>query len=514
MVQTPQKLSSLAGAALRDLWPVALATLLIWVFLPGVFFSNLHTDTLEAAYWGRDLAFGYEKHPPLLSWLIRLALVPGPFAITSLLLLSFGFALATALFIYMALADHASRPTARWGATLALLASPATFYALQLNHNSALEPFLAASLFFGWRYITFERQRDVTAFGIVFALGILTKYEIILVIPALVGLAIYEAKFLALLRRPAFWGAALLALGLIAPHLAWLNDNEWSSLSRATGSAAIKNPLDLLFSLWGGIIGLVAAIGLPVITAVVMTRSTAKVNSPSDHQRRIKSVAQILFFAPLAGIIILTLGTLQYIKALWMLPLMPTCLVGLTLWCDARYDLSHMTEASIRRAGLIATTAMAIFYTLYLAAGLFIDNPLESYLADTKTLTRKAEKFWNGHVSSPLACVITDELKIGPAALLWLRSSPMILPLNSAKWSTDKRLAPCRETGGIALMIDPDKRLSLAKRFPTACTKNSFIYGIGTPFTGKKLFWEAEVILIPPASSDCARLFDNQTPID
>ena len=42
----------------------------IWTVGPALIFGNLHSDTLEAAYWGRDLALGYAKHPPLATWLI------------------------------------------------------------------------------------------------------------------------------------------------------------------------------------------------------------------------------------------------------------------------------------------------------------------------------------------------------------------------------------------------------------------------------------------------------------
>ena len=60
--------------------PVALAAfvqLLVWSVGPGLLFGNLHSDTLEAAYWGRDWALGYAKHPPVTTWLIDLMLRSG-----------------------------------------------------------------------------------------------------------------------------------------------------------------------------------------------------------------------------------------------------------------------------------------------------------------------------------------------------------------------------------------------------------------------------------------------------
>ena len=42
-----------------------LAHLALWSISGALIFGNLHADTLEAAYWGRNLALGYAKHPPL-----------------------------------------------------------------------------------------------------------------------------------------------------------------------------------------------------------------------------------------------------------------------------------------------------------------------------------------------------------------------------------------------------------------------------------------------------------------
>ena len=55
---------------------VALAVLahaLLWSVAPALIVGNLHQDTLEAAYWGNDGAFG-ARHPPLLSLALELVL--------------------------------------------------------------------------------------------------------------------------------------------------------------------------------------------------------------------------------------------------------------------------------------------------------------------------------------------------------------------------------------------------------------------------------------------------------
>ena len=65
-----------------------LVSIVLWALLPGLTFGNLHTDTLEAAYWARSFALGYTKHPPLASWVIDAALWPGRWSILEILLAS------------------------------------------------------------------------------------------------------------------------------------------------------------------------------------------------------------------------------------------------------------------------------------------------------------------------------------------------------------------------------------------------------------------------------------------
>jgi len=154
----------------------ALAHALIWSVVPALVIGNMHQDTLEAAFWGGDLALGYPEHPPLLSWVIGLALRIGHAPIFTLLLISQAGMVVAAAYVWRTVRFYASRGAAAMAVTLTLISPAATVYGVQVNHNSFLAPFWAAALFYGLAYLEGGRWRDALLFAVAAGLGALVKY--------------------------------------------------------------------------------------------------------------------------------------------------------------------------------------------------------------------------------------------------------------------------------------------------------------------------------------------------
>ena len=47
------------------------AHLIIWTLVPSISNTNLPLDTIEALAWGTNLDWGYNKHPPVSAWLVK-----------------------------------------------------------------------------------------------------------------------------------------------------------------------------------------------------------------------------------------------------------------------------------------------------------------------------------------------------------------------------------------------------------------------------------------------------------
>jgi len=104
---------AVVGTGGRDTALAALAHALIWSVVPALVIGNMHQDTLEAAYWSGDLALGYAEHPPLLSWVIGLALRIGHAPIFTLLLISQIGMVVAAAYVWRTVGLYAHPPTRR-----------------------------------------------------------------------------------------------------------------------------------------------------------------------------------------------------------------------------------------------------------------------------------------------------------------------------------------------------------------------------------------------------------------
>ena len=495
---------------IRDLWPVLLVSLGLWAVLPGLYAGNLHTDTLEAAYWGRDLAWGYSKHPPLVSFLINAVLRPGTAPILTLLLLGQGLAFVSAWYAYDLVGTIAGRANAILAACLMMVTSVATFYSLQLNHNSVLVPFCAATLAHGYHYLDKRRWRDAVGLGLAVGLGALTKYEIIFAVMPLLVLCLVMPRFRNVYLSPKSWLSVLIAVGLFAPHVYWLSSHGWSSLSRAVGSAPMDGVGAALFSLWGLVIGFLAIASLPLILIATTQQRSGLFRSsaspvPDTPMRDTQSLGRVFLVVPLIGVVLASLVTDQFIKALWLLPLTPSTMIGLTLIAAAQPSGDPaLKRKTYRRSTVSLSVVMSVLFHLYMVIGDSIDMPLESYLADTRPVSDAAQQLWSEHSTGPLTCIVSDESKLSISPVLWIASRPQILPLSVEDWLTKDRQARCASTGGIAVKFVLDQSLPVTKKFPRACVADARHVHVASVFGFGKTGWDAELIYIPPdAQPDC-----------
>jgi len=239
----------------------------------------------EAYYWlwGRHPALSYLDHPPLHAWLqavAHAALGTSRFALRlwpALTTVASGW-VASRLARRLAPPGVPAGSAAAWGAA-AFLASPLllmlTGFAWQ-DHVLVLFLLLA-----GWLALEFldevaqgGRGRTVTLLGAGLCLGLagLAKYSAVLLGPALLWVVASDRRLRPLLRQPRLWAAALLALAVVSPVLAWNAAHGATSfrfhlVERIAGSGTLRfNPLGWLrflvpLGLLGGPFGLAAALG-------------------------------------------------------------------------------------------------------------------------------------------------------------------------------------------------------------------------------------------------------------
>ena len=465
----------------------------LWSVGPTLLFGNLHTDTLEAAYWGREWALAYSKHPPVTSWMMDLALRTGLPAIFALMLLAQACVAVAALFIWKTVRLFASRETAAF-AVLLFAASPAsTIYAIQINHNLTLAPFWAATIYFGLLYLEERRWSDAIILGVVAGVGMLTKYEILFALATLLVIGALVPRFRAAFHHPASYVSGLIFILILLPHVLWLRSHGWSSVSRALGTQKI-NDLALLNTSAVNLI--VACFTLFIVPAALLLLTARRREGDgltlAPYHRLIGAC---LCLAPLAILIAGALATFQVIKPLWVLPLTATVAMGLAILFPAgEYGQGQSVGASARLS-MVASAVIFILLAIYLMVASLIGKPLTAYSIDTRGLARDTLTYWRKHSDQPLRCIVIVDRKIGPSGILWLPDYPLIV-----EGGLGKLPESCEASGAVAVYT-PEGREGLAN-FPRLCAARQTVPLRTTPAIGRTSM-TVELGLVPPPGAAC-----------
>jgi len=398
---------------------IAAATqLMIWALGPLLLFGNLHSDSLEAAYWGREWLLGYSKHPPLASWLMDIALrTPLP-PILALMVLSQLTVAVTAFFVWKTTRIFASVQTAALAVALYLASPAATIYAIQINHNSMLAPFWSGAFYFGLLFLEERRWRDAILLGVIAGLGMLTKYELAFVLVTLLALGIAVPRFRPIFHHPASYVSGAIFIAILLPHILWLRQSGWSSVGRALGNEKITDLSLLNASAVNLLVGIFTLFVVPALILVFTARRRTQDEVTSGSYHRI--IALALTYMPLLVLIAMSFLTVQVIKPLWVLPLASSTAIGLAILFPAgSYGEGQTSTASARLSAILSAVIFGGL-TIYLLVAVMIGKPLAAYSLNMKLLAQETQRFWAQNNKSELRCIVTTERKLGPSGVLWL----------------------------------------------------------------------------------------------
>jgi hypothetical protein len=187
-----------------------------------------HGDELYFVECGRNLAFGYVDHPPLIPWIARIADELGG-SLLALRLPAIAAGTGTLLFAALLVREWGGGWRAQLVALLCLLSAPAHLRIGAMLDIPVVETFLcSATAYFVARALSRDERRTWLLAGGALGLAILAKHSAVLWAVALaIGiLATPERRVLAG-RWPWFGGAV--ALAFVMPNLVWQAQNGFAS---------------------------------------------------------------------------------------------------------------------------------------------------------------------------------------------------------------------------------------------------------------------------------------------
>ena len=341
-------------------------TLLLWALIPSFLFPNPPLDVVEGFAWGREMALGYTKHPPMQAWLLELSYhLTFGHTFGAYWLSSLSIAIA-----YVCIWQLSRRlGLAEWKAFWAIVMTSVTFYFTlplpEFNPNILQIPVWAAMILLFHRALDKGQLLDWILLGAVAAFGLYTKYFVALLIGTIGLYALVFADARRCLSTPGPWVASLVGCLLFIPHLLWLVDTGFVTLeyaaSRSRGPQGLidhlLNPLDFLLAQIATHAGLFIIAGLLLgfsgLKALAIRRPKTAADITIEANDRF-----LLWFAflPLGVILLMSAITGNEFKSMWGTPLF--VLSGILA---VRFLLPTNTFAPERRALIGAVVIQAIF---------------------------------------------------------------------------------------------------------------------------------------------------------
>ena len=200
--------------------------LLIWTLIPTISNVNLPLDTIEALAWGSNLDWGFSKHPPFSAFAAQVFYWIFGANDWSYYFLSQIFVTAAFFFVWKFSIEIFDNNIFSFLSVLIL--SGIYFYNFtspEFNVNISQLPFWASCVYFFWKGLKYNKKVYWVIFGILSALGFLSKYLFIYLLASFfIYFIININKYKKLI--PNYFLSLIIFLIILIPHFTWLIDNN------------------------------------------------------------------------------------------------------------------------------------------------------------------------------------------------------------------------------------------------------------------------------------------------
>ncbi len=375
--------------ATRLFWFWLILRTAVWILAIVASHPNAPLDLVEWLSWGGVWQWGYCKHPPLPAWLADAAASIDPGRVWPVYVLSYCVVASVLIAVWKLAREYLSPP-------LALAAAVANDGLMYLTNDGA-EYSNNIVLDAGWAWLILATHRAVfrrsfawwCAVGAILGLMLLTKYTIGLpVLVLLVFLAVHRSTR-SVWRRPGLYVAAIIALGIVAPHVRWLIEHDFLTMKyaaeRSKADGSWLRHITFPFQFLAGQVMLL----VPVLAVIWPLVRWKRHREPDSTERRFLLWA---ILGPFAVLMVLSLTTGVLLRQIWGSPLWPFFgLLLLTFFrrSDAEFRLRWVV---IRWA--IVFTALLTFTVVKQIAGPKLTGQVERPHFPGRALADEVNRRW------------------------------------------------------------------------------------------------------------------------
>ena len=382
--------------------------LIVWTLAPSLTNNNLPLDTIEALAWGSNLDWGFNKHPPASAFFLEIFFQIFGNNDFIYYLLSQIF-IIIAFFVIWKLASEFFKNKIFCFLSVLILEG-IYFYNYttpEFNVYIAEIPFWTLTVFYSWKSYKEDNLKNFILLGIVSAIGILSHY---LFIYLLFSIDLFFIYIFFIKKEKKFNFKYILTLIIffiiILPHLIWLNDNNFitltygihrTSLETSTILSHIQYPFIFIFKQIG--------ILIPFWLLLFISIKKFKIINLSFKDKKITFLFFINFI-PLILIFITSLILGAKIKTMWMTPFY--------LFFGLFFIYLFQDQINVKKLKnfFILFVFFFIFSPItYSTVSILKDDKRTDYQG--KLISAKIQKQWSENYDEPINVVLGNEWEAG-----------------------------------------------------------------------------------------------------
>ena len=300
----------------------AITHLIIWTMIPSLTNSNLPLDTIEALAWGSNLDWGFNKHPPMSAFFSEVFYNIFGSQDWAYYLLSQIFVVISFYFIFKFAFEILGNIKLSLISVLLLEAIYFfNFTTPEFNVNVCQLPFWSLVIYYSWKiYDAKEIQfYDCFLIGLFAAIGFLSKYLFVYLLLSISLLFIYviykkfkkfDFKYLIIIE---------IFLVLLVPHLIWLFDNDFITVSYGLKRSGLEES-EILNHVKYPITFLLKQIGILIPFFFLMWLLIKKIEIKFNFNDRKFLFLLSISILPIFLIFITSAITGSKIRTMWMTP--------------------------------------------------------------------------------------------------------------------------------------------------------------------------------------------------
>ncbi len=299
------------------------AHLIFWTLIPSLTNHNLPLDTIEALAWGSNLDWGFNKHPPMS------ALFPEVFYQIFgpqdwvYYLLSQIFVIISFYFVFKFSNEIFNNKLL--GLISVLLIEAIYFYNYttpEFNVNVCQLPFWSLTVYYSWKIYNGKEIKFLDCFlvGLFAAFGFLSKYLFIYLLVSIDLLFIYLIFFK---KERKFDFKYLITLEVflvvLVPHLIWLNNNEFITISYGLARTGLEQS-SFLDHIKFPVIFLLKQVGILIPFLILLWLLVKKIKLNFNFKDKKLLFLLAINILPIVLMFLTSLITGSKIRTMWMTP--------------------------------------------------------------------------------------------------------------------------------------------------------------------------------------------------